>query len=324
MIFHQRKRQGLEDQFKGHIGMLEEIVGRINDISVATGGLVNYVYRVEGERGTLYLKVRKTEFSALPLLNSNPADIRYESKALDILSSAFPEVFPNQVAFYPKESMMVLSDAIGNGVRLDEAFRRGTFSEESSASLGSLVGRIHTKFRDADISIREDGDEEYHTKNLEYRLGYHKNHELDSLVSRLKQGPRQLILGDLSPKNMGVGPDGKFTMWDLEIAHRGNPVFDVGFLAAHVVLHSRDGTEKPGRLLKALLDGYYSTADKVGVDGIDLKQIVLGIILFRMRNEVIPYMMEVAAEDRNRISDSASLLLLQRDPSWLEIARCVA
>lgn len=323
MTFHQKKNLQLEDQFKQHIGMLEGIVGQIRRFSGATGGLVNYVYKVEGERGTLYLKVRSTEFSALPQLSANPADIRYESKALGILSSAFPEVFPKQVAFYPEESMIVLSDAIGNGIRLDEAFKRGTFSEESSASLGSLVGRIHTKFRDAGISIREDGDEKCYADNLEYRLGYHRNPELDSLVSRLKEGPRQLILGDLSPKNMGVSPDGKFTMWDLEITHKGNPVFDIGFLAAHVMLHSRDNAEKPGRLLKALLDGYYSTADRDGADDIDLKQTILGIILFRMRNDVIPYMTEVATAERDQISDSASILLLQRDPSWLEIARCV-
>ncbi len=304
-----------------HMDIFEEKVGKVTGISVVPGGLVNHVYRVGGEQGTIYVKVRKTEFSALPHLRINPADIRDESVALDILSSAFPEVFPRQFAFYPEDSMIVMSNAIGAGSRLDEVLRNREFSDTDAAKLGALIGKIHARFKDMDISIREDGDLEYYTRNLEYRLGYHRNPELDSLISRLGTEPRQLILGDLSPKNIGIDENGEFTIWDLEIAHKGNTVFDLGFLAAHIILHNIGNSGSATKLINALFEGYYSTAGRKDINEIDLKQMTLGIILFRTRNNVIPYTLDVSVEDRHQISETVSLLLSQRDPLWLDVVR---
>lgn len=306
--------------FEKYSSILEGFVGRMNSISMASGGLVNYIYRVEGELGALYVKIRKDRFSALQHLQIDPADIRYESTALDTFSAEFPEIFPRKLAFYLEDAMIIMSDVIKDGVRLDNALADGMVSEDIAGKLGAIVGAIHERFRDTDISIREDGDSEYYSRNLEYRLGYHKNYYLDSLISRLGLMHRQLIMGDLSPKNICVGDDGRVAMWDLETAHRGNAVFDIGFLSAHIILHSR-GRNGIG-LLCSLMDGYYSSTTTRSFDEINFKHVVLGIILFRMHNQIIPYMTEVGAEERRKISNHASLLLSQRDPSWLDIVRC--
>lgn len=46
-----------------------------------------------------------------------------------------------------------------------------------------------------------------------------------------------LVHGDFSPKNILVSPDGE-DLWviDLEVAHRGDPAFDVAFLVTHLLL----------------------------------------------------------------------------------------
>jgi 5-methylthioribose kinase len=57
---------------------------------------------------------------------------------------------------------------------------------------------------------------------------------LGDLVGELLEHPRCLVHGDFSPKN--VLADGtQLRILDWEVAHLGNPVFDVAFLLAHLV-----------------------------------------------------------------------------------------
>jgi aminoglycoside phosphotransferase (APT) family kinase protein len=46
-----------------------------------------------------------------------------------------------------------------------------------------------------------------------------------------------LVHGDFSPKNVLTGPDGLWVL-DWEVAHHGDPVFDVAFLLTHLLLKS--------------------------------------------------------------------------------------
>ena len=54
----------------------------------------------------------------------------------------------------------------------------------------------------------------------------------------LDGGPRRTFVhGDFSPKNVLLGDGGLFVI-DFEVAHVGNPLFDVAFLISHLMLKS--------------------------------------------------------------------------------------
>ena len=57
------------------------------------------------------------------------------------------------------------------------------------------------------------------------------------LVEQMPRRPACLVHGDFSPKNVLVGRD---ALWvtDFEVAHLGDPAFDVGFLLTHLLLKS--------------------------------------------------------------------------------------
>lgn len=55
------------------------------------------------------------------------------------------------------------------------------------------------------------------------------------LLDELRRYRRCFVHGDYSLKNMLVGPAGNWVL-DFEVAHRGNPVFDVAFFLSFVVL----------------------------------------------------------------------------------------
>ncbi len=301
-----------------HIPQIERLVGKILEIDKISGGLVNHIYRIKGQDRTVYLKLRTSEFSALPDIRIDPDDIRYESKALDIFSGIFPEVFPEQLAFFRESSTMVLSDIMRRGSTLESLLNSNQFAVGQAFGLGALIQSIHAEFRGRHVPIREDGDNAYYASNLEYRLGFTRNAAIDSIIKDLKREPRQLILGDLSPKNICVS-EGTFKVCDLETAHMGNGVFDLGFLAAHLILHTLKDAVKAHDLVVSLFEGYEQSATKTALTSRILKAVTVGIVLYRIDNKVIPYETGLNAMEKSGVIAGAIKTLEDASMSWHNI-----
>jgi 5-methylthioribose kinase len=60
---------------------------------------------------------------------------------------------------------------------------------------------------------------------------------LDALIQETLDPPeRTFVHADFSPKNLLVHPGGSLTVVDFETAHVGDPAFDLGFIASHLLL----------------------------------------------------------------------------------------
>jgi len=82
------------------------------------------------------------------------------------------------------------------------------------------------------------------------------------LLEELRSGRRCFVHGDYSLKNMLVGPEGNWVL-DFEVAHRGNPVFDLGFFLSFVVLSAirwEPLTPELRALEAGFLAGYHGVA----------------------------------------------------------------
>lgn len=73
--------------------------------------------------------------------------------------------------------------------------------------------------------------------------------EIAAYVDRMLATRRCLVHGDYSPKNVLLGGDGLWVV-DFEVAHRGDPAFDLAFMLNHLLLKAihrparRDGYER--------------------------------------------------------------------------------
>ena len=58
---------------------------------------------------------------------------------------------------------------------------------------------------------------------------------IDAEIDRVHRSKRVLAWGDASPKNVFVYPD-RVCFFDVEIAHWGDPAFDVAYFLTHLIL----------------------------------------------------------------------------------------
>jgi aminoglycoside phosphotransferase (APT) family kinase protein len=61
------------------------------------------------------------------------------------------------------------------------------------------------------------------------------NQVINALITEITEVKITLVHGDFSPKNIMATTDNRPIVLDFEVAHTGNPVFDLAFLLAHLL-----------------------------------------------------------------------------------------
>ncbi len=306
---------------------LKEIIERklstsVYNIEPVTGGLVHFVYKITTGKGICFAKIRKSYFSALPNIPTKPEFIRYEKEAIDILSKIEPSLFPKLLAYIPNKHLLILSDIMPERTTLEMKLNARTIKKADAYNLGKILASVHKKLSYVKKKIRENEDEEFYNQLLFYRFGYHEHLILNELITNLKKLPRQPILGDLSPKNIGVSYKGKFTFCDFENFHNGNTISDVGFLGGSIIIHSIDNYPSAKNLLQSFFDGY-SSVIKLEIEDQKLKKTVLGICLYRLENLVIPYDISISQKRKKDKASSIKKILYKNKISWNELVKLV-
>lgn len=118
----------------------------------------------------------------------------------------------------------------------------GEVDPSFAALLGDRLGRIHAETaRRPDLAPTFATDENFHALRLEPYLGETaRNHpdladRLAAVVETTRSTKRALVHGDVSPKNILMGPDGPVLL-DAECAWWGDPAFDLAFGLNHLLL----------------------------------------------------------------------------------------
>lgn len=308
--------------FKNARNILENNLGLITHAEVAIGGLVSYVYRVTGEKQSGIVKIKGTHLAKIPDILIHPKDAEYEWAALRFLFALEPNTFPQPIAFDKNVSMILMSNIIPEGKTLGERLDAKEVALTEVKDLGNTVARIHKKLATFKNNIREEGDNKIYNEDLRRRLGFQgsQNHIfLTNIVNQLAHEPKQLIIGDLSPKNIGRGKDRQITICDLESFYRGNLIFAYGYLAGHILLYVISDQKYSSELLLNLLEGYKSGDNTFDFNNILLKKITLGSSLYRLNSATVPYPIALSQKEKVRKVGMAFKLLEKDVLSWSEL-----
>ena len=193
--------------------------------------------------------------------------------------------------------------------------------------VGDVLGRIHSSTADrADLAHRFATDDNFYAIRLEpYLVESSRVHPqladlLLALVTRTAATRRGLVHGDVSPKNVLVGPNGPVLI-DAECAWFGDPAFDVAFCLNHFLLkaaHLPQHTQSLMSCFAAMTRAYFAHVHWEPT--LELEQraasLLPGLTLARVAGKSpVEYLDEPA---RHRVRMLSIQLLLQQ-PTSLEM-----
>jgi len=165
---------------------------------------------------------------------------------LEVVRGICPRAVPDILGSLPDTHLFVMEylDPTQFGVwKRDLA--EGRVDVGFAEQVGSVLGQIHAATAgDAELAVRFATDDLFHSLRIEpYFEATAEAHsdlaaQLGQLAKRTAETRLALVHGDVSPKNLLVGPDGPVFL-DAECAWFGDPAFDVAFCLTHLLLKCR-------------------------------------------------------------------------------------
>ncbi|PZF85875.1 phosphotransferase [Jiangella anatolica] len=212
-------------------------------VTALGGGVSNVVLAVADGHRRLVVK------QALPRLRvaaewTAPTDRTLtEADALVLTAGLTPGAVPAVIDRDDERHVLVLEHAPDGWRDWKADLLAGVVDASTAARLGEVLARWHTATTDPATlpgRIRDGGDafERLRVEPFYRRVAAQLPGELGEAIlataDAMTQHPACLVHGDFSPKNVLVGQG----LWviDFEVAHRGDPAFDLAFLLCHLAL----------------------------------------------------------------------------------------
>ena len=207
------------------------------------GGVSSDIWRVDLPGRSLCIK------RALPQLKvAQPwfAPIErnaYEWQWIAFAAAHCPDAVPAPVASDPRRGIFAMAFLDPDRYPVwKQLLLEGVVSTRTAGEVGAILARLHAAGAgDADVARRFPTDAIFHAIRLEpYLLATALRHPdiaaaLRALAQRTAQTRVALVHGDVSPKNILVGPRGPVFL-DAECAWYGDPAFDAAFCLNHFLL----------------------------------------------------------------------------------------
>jgi 5-methylthioribose kinase len=145
----------------------------------------------------------------------------------------------------------------------------GVVEPLAAAAVGGLLGRLHAASAgDCTLRTQFDTTDNFHALRLDpYLLTTAARHpqlaaRIEALAATTAAIRIALVHGDVSPKNILMGPNGPVLL-DAECAWYGDPAFDLAFCLNHLLLKCLVRPAEHGALVSAFasfVDAYFAAA----------------------------------------------------------------
>ena len=211
-------------------------------VEVLTGGVSCVVLAVASDEREVVVK------QALPELKTKAkwvADQRraiVEAEAMRVYQSITPDSVPELLDCDAANFTLTMSRLPNTCTNWKQDMLEGRIHPEMGEKLGKILAKWHnTTAADEAIKAKFMEGELFEQLRVSpfYRAVAAKNPNLqaviNSLIDEITNEKIALVHGDFSPKNILATSDHSPIVLDFEVAHTGNPVFDLAFVSAHLL-----------------------------------------------------------------------------------------
>ncbi len=227
------------------------------EIEPAGDGNINWVRRVRWPGGSLIVKQARARLERFPEYQAPTERIVFEARWLEHAARFDEDRVRPEVLHVDEAARVLVREDLGRAERLDAALARGADARAAAATLAALLGRIHAGTRDPALaaSFENEGMRRLHGEHiflLPLRESFALAPEVEEAAAPLRANaslgalgevcfkrymePRgSLVHADVQAGNVLLAERGPVLL-DAEIAHVGDPAFDVATLLAHLAL----------------------------------------------------------------------------------------
>ena len=255
----------------------------------------------------------------------------FEAAWIETAGRIVPHAVPRLLGHDPEAGLIAMDYLEPAAFPLwKETLRRGRADPEDARGVAAAIAAIHagTAGRE-DVARRFASDDIFHAIRLEpYLETAARAHPglaatLARIVERTESTRLALVHGDVSPKNILIGPDGPVFL-DAECAWYGDPAFDLAFCLNHLLLKclwTRDAARGFLDCFDALARTYLERVDWEPAERLEARAapLLAGLFLARIDGKSpVEYVTEDA--DRDRVRRVAGALLAS-PPDRLDAVR---
>jgi tRNA A-37 threonylcarbamoyl transferase component Bud32 len=254
-----------------------------------------------------------------------------EADALVLAATLTPACVPAVLDVDRQRCVLTLASAPPGWVTWKARLLDGIAETAIASSLGRLLATWHSATFDDDAVARRFTDyESFEQLRIDpfYRTLASRRPSLapaiHELIRCMQQTRKCLVHGDYSPKNVLVG-DGLWVI-DFEVAHYGDPVFDVAFMLHHLLLKMIHVPAAGAELEACTVSFWNSYREAVSADLLADVDYIVGHVgaLMVARVDAKSPADYLVGDERQAAREAGSRLLLQAPDSFdraLEIVR---
>ena len=218
------------------------IISGSAEVEELTGGVSNVVLGVKSGAKDLVLKQALPQLKVAAVWKADQRRAIVEANGMKLLHSITPENVPDLIDLDPEEFTLTMDRL----PRECTVWKTDLLEGVIKPSVGKDLGRILATWHNFGANSKESLDVYMEDSLFDqlrvtpfYRAVAKVNPALDNriqeLITEITTIKITLVHGDFSPKNIMITGADKPIVLDFEVMHTGNPVFDLGFVSAHLL-----------------------------------------------------------------------------------------
>ena len=212
------------------------------EVEELTGGVSNVVLAVKAGAKDLVLKQALPQLKVAAVWKADQRRAIVEANGMKLLHSITPTSVPELIDFDPEDFTLTMERLPRECTVWKSDLLSGVIKPSIGADLGKILATWHNFGADSKESrdaYMEDSLFDQLRVTPFYRAVAKVNPALDAriqeLITEISTLKITLVHGDFSPKNIMITGVNKPIVLDFEVMHTGNPVFDLGFISAHLL-----------------------------------------------------------------------------------------